>query len=181
RYGVVHWSSRPPGTACPHTPLAMIRSALRPSRSGSIRPARPAPLRRRVAAHQEEVVVGPVPQHGVQHAQPPPRHRHDRLLPPGPLADPLVHPPPRRAVPHRPPRRLHQRPPQDRRARLGDRQVLPLVGALPHARHQPGVGADPLAEWKRLTSPSSLTITSIVTGPIPGAVRSLARASASFL
>src|SRR5690242_21963179 len=46
---------------------------------------------------------------------------------PRPLADPLVHPPPRGAVPHRPPRRLHQGPPQQRRARLGDRQVLPPV------------------------------------------------------
>ena len=47
----------------------------------------------------------------------------------------------RRPLADRPPRRLHQRPPQQRRARLGDRQVLPPVRGLPHPGHQPGVGA----------------------------------------
>ena len=44
-----------------------------------------------------------------------------------------------------PPGRLHQGPPQQSRAFLGDLQVLGLLAAaLPHRRHQSRVGADRL-------------------------------------
>src|SRR5262249_34302491 len=57
RSGVVHWSSRPQGTAWLRSTPAMVRS-ITPSRSGPIPPDRRL-LRRPVAAHLEEVVVGP--------------------------------------------------------------------------------------------------------------------------
>ena len=85
------------------------------------------------------------PEHGVEHAEQLPGHRHD-----GPLLTAAMHQPseqgrPFRAVADQPPGCLHQCPPQQSRAFLGDLQVLGLpLPTLPDHRHQSRVGTDSL-------------------------------------
>ena len=85
------------------------------------------------------------PEHGVEHAEQLPGHRHD-----GPLLTAAMHQPseqgrPFRAVADQPPGGLHQCPPQESRAFLGDLHVLGLpLPTLPDHRHQSRVGTDSL-------------------------------------
>ena len=85
------------------------------------------------------------PEHGVEHAEQLPGHRHD-----GPLLTAAMHQPseqgrPFRAVADQPPGGLHQCPPQESRAFLGDLHVLGLpLPTLPYHRHQSRVGTDSL-------------------------------------
>ena len=79
-----------------------------------------------------DLVRGRRPEHGIEHAEQLPGHRHD-----GPLLTAAMHQPreqgsPFRALADQPPGCLHQGPPQQSRALLGDLQVLGLLlPALP--------------------------------------------------
>ena len=120
------------------------------------------------------------PEHGVEHAEQLPGHRHD-----GPLLTAAMHQPseqgrPFRALADQPPGGLHQCPPQQSRAFLGDLQVLGLpLPALPYHRHQSRVGTDSLGVAES-ADVSQLAEDHLGRhGPTPGAVLRISRASAS--
>src|SRR5208337_4605565 len=108
-------------------------------------------------------------------------HRHDGPLLTAAMSQPREQGSPFRAFADQPPGCLHQCPPQQSRAFLGDLHVLGFpLAALPYHRHQSRVGTDRLGALRnRLMSPSSLRTTSAVTEPTCGAVLRISRASAS--
>jgi len=79
-------------------------------------------------------------EHRVEHAQQLARHRHDGPLLAAPLPQPGEEGGPFDVHRHQPPSGLHQRPPQQARALLGDVQILgPLAAALPYRGNQPSL------------------------------------------
>ena len=134
---------------CPDQLLASCPRSRRPRGRGLVRSRCPdrllasCPRGRRRRGY--DLVRSRRPEHGVEHAEQLPGHRHD-----GPLLTAAMHQPseqgrPFRAVADQPPGGLHQCPPQESRAFLGDLHVLGLpLPALPHHRHQSRVGADGL-------------------------------------